>query len=112
MARPRSEKKRDQQLNIGLTTEEFAEAYWRAKAAQMRMVDYARWRLLGGASQPVIPRAAERRIEDGLFAELRRLGNNLNQLTRLFHATKRPPPEGLEPLLGRIRDAINRSGVS
>jgi len=72
------------------------------------MVDYARWRLLGGASQPVIPPSAEQRIDQALFAELRRLGNNLNQLVRICHATRHPPPASLEALLDRIRHLINR----
>ncbi|MCC8978884.1 plasmid mobilization relaxosome protein MobC [Bradyrhizobium sp. 10BB] len=78
----------------------------------MRMVDYARWRLLGGASQPIVPASASRRMDDGLFAELRRLGNNLNQLVRLCHSTRTPPPASLEALLQRIREAINRTGQS
>lgn len=108
MGRPPLEKKRDQQLNVSLTTDEFAEIYWRARKAGKRMVDYARWRLLGGASQPVIPPSAQQRLDQALFAELRRLGNNLNQIARICHTTRSSPPPSLEPLLARIREAINR----
>jgi hypothetical protein len=112
VARPRLEKKRDQQLNVSLTKDEFAEVYWRARKAGKRMVDYARWRLLGGASQPVTPPSAELRLDAILFSELRRLGNNLNQLVRICHATRKVPPNGLEGLLARIRDIINRGIAS
>jgi hypothetical protein len=108
LGRPPSEKKRDQQLNLSLTQDEFAEIYWRSRRAGMRMVDYGRWRLLGGEKQPVIPPQAIDQSQHLLFAELRRLGNNLNQLVRICHATRRAPPESLEILLERIRQAINR----
>src|SRR5262249_46392475 len=108
LARPRSKKKRDQQLNLSLTEDEFAEAYWRARRVGMRMVDYGRWRLLGGDKQPVVPSNAATSGEHLFLAELKRLGNNLNQLVRICHTTRQPPPASLEALLERIRAAINR----
>jgi len=111
VGRPRLEKKRDQQLNVSLMTDEYAEVYWRARRSGMRMVDYARWRLLGGASQPILPPSAAGRLDHALFSELKRLGNNLNQMVRICHSMRRPPPEGLEALLERIRGAINRAMV-
>lgn len=108
MGRPPLEKKRDQQLNVSLTQDEYADLYWRSRRAGMRMVDYGRWRLLGGEKQPVIPPHASHQGDHVLFAELKRLGNNLNQLVRICHATRSPPPASLEGLLQRIRDVINR----
>lgn len=108
LGRPRSEKKRDQQLNLSLTQDEFADVYWRARRAGMRMVDYGRWRLFGGEKQPILPPNAADYSQHVLFSELKRLGNNLNQLVRICHATRRPPPASLEVLLERIRTAINR----
>jgi hypothetical protein len=108
LARPRSDKKRDQQLNLSLTEDEFADIYWRARRAGMRMVDYGRWRLLGGEKRPAFPPNAIDLSQQLLLSELKRLGNNLNQLVRICHATRRPPPASLEALLERIRAAINR----
>jgi hypothetical protein len=72
------------------------------------MVDYGRWRLLGGEKQPAFPPNAIDLSQQLLLSELKRLGNNLNQLVRICHATHRPPPASLEALLERIRAAINR----
>ncbi|MEI9899198.1 MAG: plasmid mobilization relaxosome protein MobC [Hyphomicrobium sp.] len=108
MGRPRANQKRDQQLNLSLTEAEYAEVYWRARRAGMRLVDYGRCRLLGGASQPVIPLNTAPVGDHLLFAELKRLGNNLNQLVRICHAHRQPPPAALVSLLERIRDLINR----
>jgi hypothetical protein len=107
VGRPRLEKKRDQQLNVSLTQEEYVELYWRARRSGMRIVDYGRWRLLGGPSQPVVPAHAQKG-DHLVFAELKRIGNNLNQLVRICHSTRRPPPASLEALLDRIRSVINR----
>jgi hypothetical protein len=108
VGRPRLENKRDQQINVSLTQDEYVELYWRARRSGMRMVDYGRWRLLGGASQPTLPERAARRGDLLLFTELKRLGNNLNQLVRICHSTRRPPPASLESLLECIRNVINR----
>jgi hypothetical protein len=108
LGRPPLEKKRDQQLNVSLTQDEYADLYWRARRSGMRMVDYGRWRLLGGNNQPVVPANAAHRGDHLLFTELKRLGNNLNQLVRICHSTRRAPPASLETLLERIRDVINR----
>jgi hypothetical protein len=108
VGRPRSENKRDQQLNVGLTEDEYIEVYWRARRSGMRMVDYGRWRLLGGVNQPALAERAARMGDPLVFTELKRLGNNLNQLVRICHSTRRQPPASLEALLERIRSVINR----
>jgi hypothetical protein len=108
VGRPRSENKRDQQLNVSLTQDEYIELYWRARRSGLRMVDYGRWRLLGGVNQPALPERAARKDDLLVFTELKRLGNNLNQLVRICHSTRRAPPASLEALLERIRTVINR----
>jgi hypothetical protein len=108
VGRPRSENKRDQQLNLSLTLDEYVELYWKARRSGMRMVDYGRWRLLGGVNQPALPERAARKGDLLVFTELKRLGNNLNQLVRICHSTRSPPPASLESLLERIRSVVNR----
>lgn len=108
MPRPRIPNRRDQQLNLSLTQDEFINAYYLAEAAGMRLVDFGRWRLLGDANQPAIPSRSVSTIDRLFLAELKRLGNNLNQLARFCHATGHRPPDHLDPLLLRIRDLIDR----
>jgi hypothetical protein len=106
--RPSKQIRRDHQLNLSLTKDEFVGAYYRAERAGMRLVDYGRWRLLGGKDQPVKAAAANSTAERLLSAELRRIGNNLNQLVRFCHSTGHPPPSHLDSLLRHIRSLIDR----
>jgi hypothetical protein len=108
VARPGKRVRRDHQLNLSLTKDEYIAAYWRADRAGMRLVDYGRWCLLGGKDQPAQLEAAASTGDHLLFAELKRLGNNLNQLVRFCHSTGRQPPAQLDPLLQLIRSLINR----
>jgi hypothetical protein len=108
VGRPTKENKRNQQLNLRLTRHELATLLWRAERAGMRLIDYGRWRVLGGEDQPVTPPTATPKAHHLVFGQLKRLGCNLNQMVRFCHATKRPPPAGLQPLLRDIRALINR----
>lgn len=111
MGRPSKENKRDHQLNLSLTKDEYVDAYWLAHRSGMRLVDYGRWRLLGNPGQPAAPPQAASTSDHLLFAQLKRIGNNLNQLVRVCHATRSPPPPALSELLDTIREIINRSGA-
>lgn len=111
LGRPRKEIRRDHQLNLSLTKEEYVSAYWKAERAGMKLVDYGRWRLLGSIQQPSAPENAVSRHEHLRVAELKRIGNNLNQLVRFCHATRQRPPANLEPLLQAIRALINRGSA-
>jgi len=108
VGRPTKENKRDRQLNLRLTRHELATLLWRADRAGMRLVDYGRWRLLGDEDQAVMPPMAAPKADHMLFVQLKRLGNNLNQMVRFCHATKRDVPAGLAPLLSDIRMLINQ----
>jgi Bacterial mobilisation protein (MobC) len=65
-------------------------------------------RLLAGAQAPVLAAAAVSRIERLVYLQLKRLGNNLNQLVRRLHATGEEPPPHLDPLLKDIRQILNQ----
>lgn len=108
MARPTKRNKRDQQLNLKLTAAELTWIKARAAGAGMRLVDYGRWILLReGAASPQATTPHDRL----LYEQLKRLGNNLNQLARIANATREPPPAALDALLNDIRAIINRGAV-
>ncbi|OQW54893.1 MAG: hypothetical protein A4S14_14670 [Proteobacteria bacterium SG_bin9] len=73
----------------------------------MPLISFARWRLLGSSISDM-PALAAPGPDLLLMAELKRLGNNLNQLVRLFHREKHEPPIGLDGVLDEIRRLINR----
>ena len=105
MPRPRLPVLRDRQLNLRLTRAEFEGVKARADSSGLRIVDYGRAVLLG--DKAVLARASAGSAAERLIhAQLRRLGNNLNQLVRHLHMTKEPPPANLEPLLQDIRQAL------
>jgi Bacterial mobilisation protein (MobC) len=114
MSRPRKNIRRDRQLNLSLTQGEEETVRARAAAAGMRVVDFGRAMLLRArpASAPAQP--AEVEVQAASYAErliyeqLKRLGNNLNQIARRLNATRHAPPPSLEPLLKQIRAILNR----
>jgi mobilization protein NikA len=108
MSRPKKKNRRDQQLNFSLTRAELNTVKSRAVGAGMRVSDYGRSRLLGGSQAPTLAAAAASRIERLIYVQLKRLGNNLNQLVRRLHATGEPAPPHLDPLLKDIREVLNR----
>lgn len=110
MGRPQENNKRDRQLNVSLTAQEFERLQRRARTAGMRLVDYGRWLLLRGAAAPA-PQHPQASVEDRLtYQQLRRLGNNLNQIARRLHAFNESAPPSLEPLLHSIRTILARRG--
>lgn len=110
MGRPQEKIRRDRQLNFSLTAPEFERLQARARAAGMRLVDYGRSLLLRGGSAPA-PQQFEASVDDRLtYQQLRRLGNNLNQIARRLHAFNEPAPPSLEPLLRSIRTILARRG--
>jgi hypothetical protein len=112
VGRPKHKLKRDRQFNVGLTSREHELLQERARAAGMRPVDYGRARLFGEARHRAIAAADNGRHLDPLFqAQLSRLGNNLNQITRRLNVLEVPPPPSLEPLLRHIR-ALLAKGTS
>ena len=108
MGRPRKSEPRSQQFNLSLTESELASIKKRAQALGMRPVHFGRAVLLdqGGKYAPKHDR--EDNIDRLVYAQLVRLGNNLNQMVRHLHQTGDPLPPDLEPLLMDIRQIITR----
>ncbi|MBB5048550.1 hypothetical protein HNR60_003317 [Rhodopseudomonas rhenobacensis] len=113
MGRPVKNNPRDRQLNFSLTAEELATLQARADAVGMRLVDYGRGVLLktrrsaSSANNSVRPPSKLERLNN---IQLRRVGNNLNQLVHWHHRYRQPLPARLEPLLAEIRQLIQQAG--
>lgn len=116
MPRPNSKNRRDQQLNFSLTRDELTALRRRADAAGMHLVDFGRDLLLrrrapstrGYDTEMVEAEGTLARAARLLTGELRRLGNNLNQIARRLNTREEPAPPSLEPLLREIRILLNR----
>lgn len=80
----------------------------RADAAGMRPVDYGRAVVLDERIVVGRKEADGNAIERLIYAQLCRLGNNLNQLVRYLHGTGYPAPASLEPLLRDIRQILEK----
>lgn len=96
-------------MSVALTAREHALLHARAIEAGLRPVDYARAKLLS-------VRTVSRAVQEGpnhlgplLLAQLSRLGNNLNQIARMLHMTRNPPPPSLESLLQELRALLRRA---
>jgi len=93
---------RDRQLNIALHDNELATLRARADAAGMRVADLARAVLLGreiALTTAFVPTATDRLA----LEQLKRLGNNLNQIARQLNAMNAAPIPEIEALLRDIR---------
>jgi hypothetical protein len=105
MGRPRISEPRTEQLNLSFTIAEFADIRQRTYALGMRPAHFCRATLLRSDGAPA--REISGNIGRLIHDQLRRLGNNLNQMVRLMHQrTGDPLPPDLEPLLKDIRDLI------
>jgi hypothetical protein len=110
MGRPLVHDLRRYQLNISFTESEMDLLRRRANAVQLRLVDYGRLLLLRkSANLPFAVPVAQ--IDRLTYEQLKRLGNNLNQIARIVNASRAVPPAGLEELLLDIRQVLNRGAV-
>jgi hypothetical protein len=109
MGRPKQTDPRDRQLNVALTRLELEAIRAQAARAGHRPVEYARAVLLGKNSfEPWDgPPASAERLQ---LEQLKRIGNNLNQIARMQNTLRVPAPPGLEPLLHDIRRMIAARG--
>ncbi len=120
MPRPPSKLRRDQQLNFSLTRDELTALRGRADAAGMHLVEFGRDLLLRrrvpaarlADAEAVEAQGALARAALLLVHELRRLGNNLNQIARRLNTREEPTPPNLDPLLAEIRALLNRRAGS
>lgn len=109
MSRPQHNERREYQLNLSLTRSELDLLRLRAAAAEMHLVHYSRAVLLSdGAAPPPPPVAMTDRLT---YEQLKKIGNNLNQIARFVNTMRKPPPPSLEPLLADIRAVLNRGQV-
>jgi hypothetical protein len=109
MSRLVKNNRRNQQLNLSLTEAEINVLRLRAAAAEMRLVDYSRFMLLRKRAIP--PRPTHLQLDQLAYEQLKRLGNNLNQIARVVNATRQPPSPALEALLHDIRAVLNRNSL-
>lgn len=109
MGRPQVSDPRNHQVNFSFTEAEIDLLRRRADQAEMRLVDYGRLVLLRKSSMPVA--ASVGQIDRVTYEQLKRLGNNLNQIARIVNATRSLPPRGLEELLRDIRLVLNRGAI-
>jgi hypothetical protein len=108
MGRPKKTEPRSQQLNLSLTATELESIKRRAKAVGMRPVHFGRALLLDQGTRVTAQRELKNNTKKLVYAQLSRLGNNLNQMVRHLHQTGDPLPADLEPLLTDIRQIIAR----
>ena len=97
--------RRDRQLNIALSADELAELAARADARGLRVVGYARATLLSmkvASYAVVLPSKLDRLNHE----QLKRIGNNLNQIARQLNALGRVDMPELEACLAEIRALI------
>jgi len=85
MGRPSKSEKRDHQLNVKLTVAEFQWVAREATTAGLRPGEFGRAKVLADRTVTVPARAEGPQLDPLLLASLARIGNNLNQLTRLAH---------------------------
>jgi len=109
VGRPTKSEPRKQQLNLSLTASEFERVRLRAEAVGMRTVHYGRAMVLNDGHRTALKTDADHNATKLLYAQLVRLGNNLNQLVRHLHRHGGPLPADLEPLLRDIRHLIIRN---
>lgn len=105
MPRPSAPSKRDRQLNIALHRSEVEALQARADARGMRLVDYARASLLtmrAASAAVVLPSKLERLN----LEQLKRVGNNLNQIARQLNALGQVVPDELTETLNSVRQIL------
>ena len=107
MPRPAIAQKRNHQLNVALRDDELADLRARADARGLTLVDYARAALLNmrvASYSVVLPSKLDRLNHE----QLKRIGNNLNQIARQLNALDRLAPPELDDCLRDLRELIGK----
>lgn len=109
MARWRSSyagERRTDRVTVQLTPSERAEVEARAaRAARPTLSDYLRWRALEGEAEPGL----DPETVHGIEAQLRRAGNNLNQIAHHLNTTRHlQSREDLDRCITELKVAIAR----
>ena len=109
MARPRKapEDRRDDQLNVRLTTEERAEIERTAALLGISPADFMRARSL---SYRLPAAAAAQQATASLASAFNRLGVNMNQIARQLNVGRDPSEveDALRDLIGRVNAELDR----
>ena len=105
MARPKSATHRNRQLNVALTATEFERVREAAQLLGMTLVAYARARLLDESMGSAAPMAAMDRLA---LNQLKRIGNNLNQMTRQLNALGVASLNEIDLTLRDVRELLRR----
>ncbi|MEM6414218.1 MAG: plasmid mobilization relaxosome protein MobC [Pseudomonadota bacterium] len=105
MARPKKSPRRlrSEQLNISLSPDERAEIEARAGNAGMTLIDFARAAALNKPIQMV----EEARPDFETRHELRRIGNNINQLVKLCHRKTITTTTDIVPYLEKLNQLMD-----
>ena len=104
MARPKkiAEERLTERVKFDLTASDYAKALQSAKDAGMSLTAYARQQFLKG--KLVIHE--KRKLDHETFDQLRRIGVNLNQLTRAVNQTGNIPDTRLSNICLRLEDFL------
>ncbi len=107
MARPKKSKEERliARLELRLTTTDYAKAVQAAEDAGMTLTDYARQQILNG--KVVIHKY--RKLDHDTFDQLRRVGVNLNQLTRAVNQSGNIPDTRLSNICLRLEDVLSKT---
>ena len=108
MARPRKDPhaKRDLRVAFRLSAPDAETLANRAKQAGLPVSTYARQMTLSGK---VTVRPARATLDFETLDQLRRIGVNLNQLTRAYHRRGADEPGYLRDLCQQIEDVLDRA---
>ena len=100
MARPKKSRSErlTESVHFRVLPSDFLRVTKAAENAGMSLTDYARRQLLAGR---VIVKQT-RKLDHAAYDQIRRIGVNLNQLTRLAHTTDIFPPPGLSEVCALI----------
>lgn len=102
--------KRSRQLNIALFQSEFDAIQARADALGVPRVDYARATLLS-MQVASIGVGLPSKLERLNLEQMKRIGNNLNQIARGLNALGQSQPEELSATLSALRAIIDQAGA-
>ena len=111
MGQPTKSEPRNQQLNLSLKASEFERLKARAEAVGMRPVHFSRALILDEKRKRAMRGHVDHNATKLIYAQLIRLGNNLNQMVRHLHKHGGPLPRDLEPLLQDIRNLIAKGAT-
>jgi hypothetical protein len=103
MARPKKQDDygRTEQVNLRLTIEEKQHLHERAIACGLTPTEYARRVIFS------VPVSFRQEVDPALIFSLKKIGNNLNQISKVFNSGSQPPPIALTNIIEKVADVLN-----